>query len=335
MKKATIILAVLAAALMIGGCGTVKKVNIESNPSKALVISHENEKVDDSFFINYYDPTPGQYRFNFWGKNSKVYVTAEKRGYKAETREVTKDSGTALSFNLERIEGVPEKVFDEENLKTGTFYLLPTDVEVLIHTGAGRLGKQKFSAEMSKTVSDNFFAALQDAVQSNEHMKLPTSPDDPVIEKWGTISEPLNKYLKTLKVKRLKFYSTPPYIDKKVEGFSKFRENLNGQNGSEVPYLLYIWSKCISETKGRKTANLLLGVLGGAMSGINPTFIYDPSAFNPTSGTLVVLYVIDAATSEVLYIEPRYFRVDISKEKHLKKVADLIGLFPFTGKKSS
>jgi hypothetical protein len=334
MRKITLVFVLLSAALLIGGCGTVKKVTIESDPSKALVMTHENEKVDDSFFIDYCDPTPGQYRISLWGKNSKVYVTAEKRGYKAATREVTKDSGTALSFKLDRIEGVPETVFDEKNLQSGTFYLLPTDVEVFIHTGAGRLGKQKFSAELSKTVANNFFAELTNVFKTNDRVKLPPASVDPLTAEWSDISTPLTTYLKTLKVKRLNYYGTPPYIEEEVEGFKVFTEKLNGQSESNPPYLLYIWSKCISETKGRKTANLLLGVLGAAMSGLNSTYIYDPSAFNPTSGTLVVLYVIDAVTSEVLYIEPRYFRVDISKEKRLKQVAGLIGQFPSIDQKS-
>ena len=325
----------LSAAILIGGCGSVKKISIESNPTKALVMSHENEKVDDSFFVDYFDPTPGQYNISLWGNKGKRYVTAEKRGYKAATREVSKESGTSLSFQLDRIEGVPETVFDEKNLRSGTFYLLPTNVEVFVHTGAGRLGKQKFSAELSKTVTDNFFTRLATAFKSNTHVELPVTPGDgAVLEEWDNIAGPLKNYLQTLKVRRLKYYGRPPYIDKKVKGFSLLREKLNGKNGAEAPYLIYVWSKCISETKGRKTANLLLGLLGAAMTGINSNFVYDPSAFNPTSGTLVVLYVIDAVTSEVLYIEPRYFQVDISKEKHLIQVADLIGKFPFIDKKS-
>lgn len=79
MRKTTLILVLVLAAGFIGGCGSVKRIAIESNPQNALILTHEKEKVDDSFFVGYCDPTPGEYRVNIWGKEKKVYVTAEKR----------------------------------------------------------------------------------------------------------------------------------------------------------------------------------------------------------------------------------------------------------------
>lgn len=328
MKKSTLLLVLVLAAGFIGGCGTVKRVSIESNPQNALIMTHEKENVDDSFFVDYRDPTPGEYRVNIWGKEKKVYVTAEKRGYKASTQVVTKETGPRLSFDLERIEGVPEKVFEKENLAAGTFGLLPVDIEVLIYSGAGNVGKKKFSAEKSGAVTDTLFTSLLEVFKENDRVRQVIAPGVPLMEEWGRVSGPLKDFVTGLNIRRLGYYGLPPLIDEKVEAFGDFRGKLVGEGDGNPPYLLYIWGKCVSETKGRKAANLILGVLGGAMSGIYPYMLYDPSAFEPRSGTLVVFYVIDAVTSEVLYIEPRYFRADISKAKGMEAVVGNLSRFP-------
>ncbi|MCP5108821.1 MAG: hypothetical protein GY950_35890, partial [bacterium] len=328
MKKIMLIAALAAAAVLITGCGTVKKVNIQSNPPNALVMVHENENVDESFFVDYCDPTPGLYSVNLWGKEKIRYVTAEKRGFRPATQAVTKETGPQLSFDLQPIEGVPEKVFKKENLLSGTFDLLPVRVDVKIHSGIGALGKQKFNPELSDTVSENFYNALGSAVKENQRIYSPPIQDEGLLEEWGGLSGKLKDFASKLNIKRLDYYGTPPYIEKKVDGFKGFTGKLVNGNGKPSDYLLYIWGKCVSETKGRKTGNILMGLLGAAMHGVNPTMYYNPSAFNPTTGTLVVLYVIDAATSEVLYIEPIYFRRDISKDKGMAAVVDVISQFP-------
>lgn len=328
MKKIGLILVLALAAGFIGGCGTVKRVTIESNPQNALVMTHEKDNVDDSFFVDYCEPTPGEYSINIWGKEKKVYVTAEKRGYKASTQVVTKETGPRLSFSLERMEDVPETVFEKKNLVTGTFDLLPPDVDVLIYSGAGNVGKKKFSAEKSEAVTNTFFATLSEAFKENERVRRVIAPGAPLMEEWNNVSGPLTDFVTGLNLKRLDFYCLPPYIDEKVEAFKAFREKLAGKSDGESPYFLYVWGKCVSETKGRKAANLILGVLGGAMSGIYPHMLYNPSAFEPRSGTLVVFYVIDAVSSEVLFIEPRYFRADISKPKGMANVVGIISRFP-------
>ncbi|MCX5844380.1 MAG: hypothetical protein NT022_11680 [Deltaproteobacteria bacterium] len=247
-------LIIFFAGVSLTACGTSKSYVMDSNPKGALIIQHDKPVIEESFILNvmYRGETPTQADVRFFGSIDTYYFTAEKRGYAPSIQKVTKESDLAtITFNMNRIEGVPTEIFKKENLLSGKFVLLPTDVEVIIHSGIGRMDKKK-----------------------------------------------------------------------------SFSETAKGQTGSDPSYLIYIWARCISETKGRKIGNIFVGTAAAARASIRPAFYYDPSAFNPDSGTMAVIYVIDANTSEVLYIEPRDFGYDITDPDDLNKVADILSKFP-------
>lgn len=322
------VLFVVSIALIGFGCGTTKQFKIESVPGQALVMVHESEQLEDSNYVVYGEETPTRQSINFWGEQNEYYVTAEKRGYEPKTRLVTKESQPFVSFNLEKIPGISAQVFRKDNLHTGKFTLLPPSMEVIIHSGVGRLDKKTLSPELSDEVSTKLQVELSGALQQNRQFVIPDYSQQSLLEDWSSFSDGFKDNIIKFNVKRLNYYSRPPYIGSQVSGFKEFIDNLKKCTGNDIKYLLYIWGKCISETKGRKTGNIILSILGAAVQGINPSVFYDPSAFTPDSGTLVVLYVIDAGTSEVLYIEPRYFDRDISKVKGLNEVVKVLCRFP-------
>lgn len=150
---------------------------------------------------------------------------------------------------------------------------------------------------------------------------------------WPDLSLDLNKYLLKLNPNRLQHYSLPPYVTANVKGFKPFIERYGNQPGNEKTYLVYVWNKCITETKGRQIGNLLLTAVGPAVSAVNRSYIYDPAAFLPNTATLVFIHVIDAKTSEVVHIEKRVFP-DITNVDALRALADAIVKFPALDEKT-
>jgi len=323
-------LIIFFACVSLTACGTSKSYVMDSNPKGALIIQHDKPVIEESFILNvmYRGETPTQADVRFFGSIDTYYFTAEKRGYAPSIQKVTKESDLAtITFNMNRIEGVPTEIFKKENLLSGKFVLLPTDVEVIIHSGIGRMDKKEYSLEISKKVTGDLNGALARAFNNSQSKQVSVSTGS--LEKdWEALSGNVKTYLLKLNYKRLNYYSLPPYINSKVPAFKSFSETAKGQTGSDPSYLIYIWARCISETKGRKIGNIFVGTAAAARASIRPAFYYDPSAFNPDSGTMAVIYVIDANTSEVLYIEPRDFGYDITDPDDLNKVADILSKFP-------
>lgn len=335
---------VVSMVFLCSACFTTKEFSIDSNPKGGLVIQHDNEELDQ------FSGPPPDGSLSFWkGWSLEIckspckakitffsdayFYTVLKRGYTSETQAVTKDSNLFLSFNLKRIEGVSEEIFNKERLSSGTYTLLPVDVEVHIHSGVGNLEKIKLSPDRSEKVSEELYNEIAKVLGTNseQRIKCPEALSEPSKSSWENVRTGLKKYVSKLSSTRLNYYSYPPYIKTQVEGFKNFSGKLNKQAGGDSPYLLYVGGKCISETTGRKVGSIAVVLLGAAAQGAAMamhTYTYIPMyEYNPDSGTLIVLYVIDAKTSEVLYIEQRFFP-DITNANALHEAAATLSLFP-------
>jgi hypothetical protein len=337
IKKSPEISLIILAIALLAACGTTKNFTIDSNPSGALVILQKHEP-EWSLPEEPVGETPLNTSVTFFSDKSTASIKTEKRGYSSESLSVNKDSLEAVHFDLKKIEGVPEATFRKEFLSSAKYILLPAFVEVYIHSGVGRLDKTEYSQEVSKKVEDGLNSELERAVET-EHKKIQRlALDESRTNDWKTLSENLNKYLLKLNAQRLAYYSLPPYLASNVEGIKPFLDQLPVSTPDGNTYLLYIYGKCVSETSGRKVGNVLLSLLGAAAMGVSQAtgsgfqYIYDPTAFNPDSGTLAVIYVIDAKTSEVVHIEQRVFP-DITDPDELKKMASVVCKFPYIDKK--
>ncbi len=318
----------------ITGCGTTKKFSIQSDPEGALVIKHDEETIEESteWRTVYCGETPAEQKVHFINDDAAYFFTAEKRGYEQVTRSVTKESDLNIIFDLNRIEDVIPREFIKDDLRKGTYILLPADVEVTIHSGVDNFDKKEYSPEMSARVTDEFNRELTVVFEQKREDNKLLVPDDSVKEEWIGMREDVKTYLKTLEPRRLKYYARLPLVNEKVDFFNQFLIQSDDQTEAAGEYYLYIYVTCVSETAGRKAGNVALSILASAAGGygqaIGVGFSQSYYCFPSTSGTLVIINVIDKETSEVLYIEPIFFGYDITKEKYLKKVIDKILEFP-------
>jgi hypothetical protein len=325
--------------IILTACGMTKNLVMDSNPKGALVVVQPIEgspsllvKGDLVLKETPLCEAPATVEVRFMSDATKATLIAEKRGYTSSSYEVNKDSAEAVFFDLKRIDGVPEATFKKEDLASGRYSLLPAFVEVHIRSGLGRLDKVELSPEASQKVTDELNAELGKTLDGDNKQIYQAAIDASLKTDWRNLSADLNKYVLKLNANRLQYYSLPPYVSANVEGFKPFIERFNDQPGNDKPYLLYVWSRCITETTGRQVGNVMLSVLGPVVAVANPSYVYDPTAFLPNSGTLVVIYVIDAKTSEVVHIEPRVFS-DITDGDALRAMASAIGKFPVIDEK--
>lgn len=323
--------------MLLSACGTTKNFAVDSNPKGALVVAKAKEGFPIVKGATVYKDTPlcetpTTFPITFMADSTKATLIAEKRGYTSASCDLDKTSAETVHFALQKIDGVPEATFKKEDLSSAQFTLLPLYVEVHVRSGVGRLDSLDLSPEASQKAMDELTAEVLKSLAGNSHIH-PAAIDAPLKTDWQTLTPDFNKYVLKLDANRLPYYSLPPYITTNVEGFRPFLGRLAVQPGNDRPYLLYVWSKCITETAGRQVGNVLFSILGAATAGYSTAagtgfqHIYDPSAFAPDSGTLVMMCVIDAKTSEVVHIEQRVFP-DITDEDALKAMASNISTFP-------
>ncbi len=321
--------------LLLTACGTTaKNLVVDSSPQRALVVAQPVEgfpsmlvKGELVMRETSLGETPAAVEVRFMSDAAKVTLTAEKRGYASSSREVTKDSTDPVFFDLKRIDGVPEATFKLENLAVESYSLLPAYVEVHVRSGVGRLDKVEFSPQSSRNVTEELNRELAKTLAGGSGRIHRAAIDASLQPDWHKMTTNLNTYLLQLNPKRLRYYSLPPYLNSKVEGFKPFIASFGAEEGNDQPYLLYVWSKCITETAGRKVGNALLSALGPVATVASRGYVYDPAAFLPNSGTLVVIHVIDAKSSEVVHIEQHTF-ADITDGESLRALAGAIGTYP-------
>ncbi len=331
MKRALFLGLLVLITMVASACGTTKNFIVDSNPKGSLILLQPEGgfvlSQDQSIHsVTPMGVTPKTTPITFIGDDTKAKFTVEKRGYTSATSLVTKESDTAIFFDLKRIDGVSEEVsFKKEDLSTGTFTLLPPFVEVIIHSGLGRMDKKEYSPEVSKKVTDDLTVELTKTCDGNNKIRRAIM-DDTQGKDWSTLTKEMHKYLSNLNAERLPYYSLPPYLNSNVDGLNTFINSYKKQAGIDSRYLLYMSSKCVTETTGRSVGNFVLSVMGAANETASRGY-YDPAAFNPDSGTLVTWYVIDTKTSEVVYIKQQVFP-DITDANYLKKLASVVCKFP-------
>jgi len=319
----------IGITFLLAGCGTTKSFVINSEPEGALVIKHSVENHSyRPYSIIYLNETPTKEKVWFLGSEPS-YFTAEKRGYKASTQCVTKNSTETILFRLEKINGVSEKILSREELKTKNFILLPPEVEIVYHGGVGAMHKYKYSLKVSKEVTSEFNRLLTESCNKDSQIK-PIMLSETLQDNWNSLSEDFKRQLKTLNPQRLKYYSTPPYIAPSVKNFEEFSNSIINQDRESL--LLYIYGKCVTPSKGRIFGNIALSGVSAVMEGVHAaqgrSYYSEPNAFRLDSSTLIVLYIIDPHSSEVLNIDSILFNIDISKPNTLPRIVQSINQFP-------
>ena len=322
VKRMSAIIFIVFATLLISACGTTRNFVIDSNPKGALITS---QLQSDNAYLTLvsarnYGETPTKAAIVFSSEDSKYSATAEKRGYAPATCMLDQNSKELVTFDLKRLEGISEKVFNRAMLPSGAYIFLPAFVEVMIHSGYGNWDKYEYAPDISKKIMDDLNSELAKPIASNTTRLRGLHLKEDLVKDWSALSPELNQYLQKLDPKKLSYSSLPPYINANVQGYkSVIKKDRNLSGGSE-PYLLYIKAKCISETTGRKVGNVIGTILATGRG-------YSTAPFDSNSSTLVVMYVIDAKTSEVLYIDQIVFP-DITDPDAFKSMVTAILTFP-------
>lgn len=309
----------------ISGCFTNKNFMINSEPEGALVIRHHKENIDDPLsFKKFIGETPAKDKITFIGSDDRSYYTLEKRGYRGVTESVTEQSQEAIAVKLERIDGIPETLFDRQNLKNSKLYLLPVRFDIVLHGGVGAIDRYKVSPKLSEDISSRFYQSL---LSANHIVKVPFN--DKLQKDWDASSDDINAFLLKINSKRLQYYAYPPFISKKVPGFNA-GESVKDEDGKV--YLLYVYGKCVKPSGGRIAGNAALNVASGAVEGYHAaqgrSYTSDSSSFSLDSNTLVSIYVIDPDTSEVLTAETVVYPMDITDPKAFEMIKLSVCRFP-------
>jgi hypothetical protein len=321
--------AALAGALC-ASCGTTLALSVRSDPPGALVTVHATEDIESRDVYGMMpDPdkpetTPVEKKV-FVGSKATEYLVLEKRGYRPAVLPITAESPAGVDAKLERIEGVREAgaAYGTDALRGGSFIFLPIDGRVVVHSGVGRLDKKTFSEELTAKadagLADELRKAVAAADSSGERLALALEEEAAA---WSACAEDAKKYLAALDPGRLHFLAYPPEIAAAVPGAEPFFRALGGRRreggAASGPLLCFIRAQCVTETAGRKVGNFMLSIAGAAVSGVSSAYVYDPSAFEPDSGTLCAFYVVDPSSSEVLLIRRFSTGYDITRDKELK-----------------
>jgi hypothetical protein len=331
MKKLANLILTTIVIVALSGCWANKKIVFLSEPSDAIVLNHYKTSLDSSKNVDIYKPTPVTQQVMFSNKNDTFNVTFEKRGYHSVEQKICRFTDT-VKIKLERDIEIPEKLFKKADLKNGKLVLIDADVEVIIHSGVGRMDKYTSSAEKSVAVTDKFNDEFRRQANLNPAFELLNKSNDSIMQWNRKLLNSMKDYVFTLNEYRLDYMSNPPLISNKIEGFQNFMSSIRNQDSSANTYVVYIWAKCISETAGRIIGNVALAAASGVAMGFNAYYGYysyvDLSALRFDSGTLLEFYVIDPKTSEVVSIDHAYYGYDITKTESLKKLMAKVIKYP-------
>jgi hypothetical protein len=328
-SAAHVFAAILAAGIgLFTGCATTLKCSIQSNPPDALILQHNTECLDSTSFAECKGITPSNTTISFFLGQKKSFITVEKRGYRERTMEVTKTSDTVLSFQLERIDSVPETLFDRTKLQTAKFLLLPVTAEIHYLKGVGSFSNIEYQPEESYKKSVMLQAYVKQ-VFDNTHkaVSLVAAMADSIKAAYTkNIADGLKGYMRDLEPKRLAYYSYPPQVSGRIGEFSPFAAAIRSLPQMDSVYFLYVWSKSVSETGGRVLANAGVNILGAISSALSGTA--SPTISNTEPVTDLTVAVIDPHSLEVVSLEKRRFSLELNKDESVEKLARTMQNFP-------
>ena len=320
--------AALASVAALSGCGTTRQFAVESNPAGGLIIEHSQPNLDDSALLESDGETPGTASVVFFG-NTPHYVTVQKRGYEPATAKLEESSAEVVNLELKPIPGVSKTQPDQEAARNGRYLVLPVDVDLQMKTGVGAVGHLEPAPLEAERLTGLLREQLAGRLAEGDGRLLAAWPGSPqLLETWDKVVAPLHKTLRGLRPGLVAYRPRPPLLDE-VEAFAEARRSLGPDDG-DGRYLLYVWCRAVSETKGRKAGNVLAMLAGAVVEGVNPTYasISNPAVFNPSSGVIVLFYVVDPVTSEVVLIVPYQVDADLTKQRSIAAVGDIIAGFP-------
>jgi hypothetical protein len=321
--------------IVVSGCS--KRVFMfTSVPGNSLVTV--NSKRDTTGITEtVYIKDPAEVKLFFLGKGDAYRIMANHRGYVPVSRIISKDSALKMTLAMQRVEGVSEIPYDTTKLLNASFLLLKPDIDITIRSGLGNFTKLNHSDELSRQATDSVYYFLEKTVNNTPASFLPLKYSE---TSWNEVDPILVKYLVTLNGAKLPYYTYPPNILQFIKADTILLSRLS-QASKEYrnPYFVYVWAKCVKESKGRIIGNIALTAAAAGVQGYNQAMgnyystNWDPSAFTLQTGTKIVYFVIDPNTLEVVKIDQNYYDYDLTSTKNRKAFVNEILQYPKTNKR--
>ena len=295
--------------VLLSSCGTTRQFQVSTDPEGALLLRR------DKWAIEYPVKSPENEKVKFLTKSEVYDFIAMKRGYLPDTVTVNRESPAAVTMKMQRIADVTTELPPAPDLLKDRALLLPIDVEFVWHKGVGALDKYETDDEQSAKCAEELFKAL-----TGKAVIKPLQTDKALPSFRIAQNEALKECLFPLNPAYLNFYPKPVLVDAFVS--AEDMQVITGQfNTSDVKYLLYIYCKTVRPTAGRVVGNIAAGALAPVF-----TPYYNPTVFTRDNSTLVLFYIIDPKTHEVVEIRQIIKNYDIYKSEQIQKLAEEIVL---------
>ena len=298
-----LMLFIVMAAL--SSCGTTRYFQVSSEPEGALLLKKDQWTIASPL------QTPENEKITFLRKSEEYDFIAMKRGYSPDTVRVNRESPAEVRHRMQRLEGVPETLPPVPDILTDKAFLLPIDVEFVWHKGVGALDKYETDDEQSAKCAEELFRALTGASFLMPLQTAKVLPSFRIAQ-----NNALKECLFALNPAYLNFYPEPVLLDAfvRAEDLQIIDEQFNT---SDVKYLVYVYCKTVRPTAGRIVGNIAAGSLA-------PVFVpyYNPAVFYRDNSTLVLFYIIDPKTHEVVGIRQIVKYYDIYKSEQIQKLAE-------------
>lgn len=292
------------AVILLGGCALTNQhlVKVQSTPPDALISAQQADDQPAKDVRKVAGSTPLEKKLEFPADN-RLRLQVEKRGYVAQTVEVTPDSGT-VSVTLQRMK--------DSNGQDAKEYAVPPIRRLLVPAPDFELIKRGFaseavSADDSRAASEALAAATSNAFSERfEVVSIPASADDMRLLK--AVWRDGRTAMELVDPIRLKYLPTAPYLETKSARDAVTQ--LGARHQGEAVLL-------VSGRQSRETAGLMLGKVGlslaqtGASYGAgynmavstgSSWFLYHIATPDFTEGTLLRAALIDCTSGEILWV---------------------------------
>lgn len=311
----------LASALV--ACGTSKEFLVESAPSGALVIEHDQETIDTSTQVKYHGETPVKAKLHFHDASTTKSITLEKRGYGASRLVLDQTANPKVSVSLKPLPFDRPEALPVESIRALPLTLLPVSIDVMVQRLNGEAIEESdavVAARLSEAVTEAVARAVP-GVRVNLKDESPSNA-------FPMVAREIRQVLFMHAPERIRYYGKPLRLDAVINDYASAIRQLKASSDGDAPrYYLYVSAFAKSESHavtGQRVARDVLGFLAEVMLGVlqervkvsmaksggdprrtywpdtrvwskDPLFLYD------WVGTIGFVAVIDSTTSEVIY----------------------------------
>lgn len=308
MRAAILVL----AAVLLGGCGTMREYTIQSTPSQAMVLQ-PREGLDPKIFPPLrLGPTPTTRGFFYSDDNDarQHRLNVLKRGYEIEPVVIDKSSPPTVEVVLRRIPEVSERVFDPATLPDLHLHLLPITVQV--NRVSDLAGKEKTADDEATTTAS---ATVTNQLLRSRAQLTRLEFSEAAAVQWRAMEPRLRQIVDGVDGSLLPYQPRPVLVESGSIGFALPRTAVKSDSRDGAgPFLLHVSGVCNVDTAERTAkkaaadvAGFLLQAVTGSMSAARmpmaTPYFHESRLATPSGQTSLQMAIIDAASGEVSHVD--------------------------------